>query len=46
MALASQADGVVLVVEAPITRRGTALAAVAALRQVGGSVLGVVLEQI
>ena len=46
LALASQADGVVLVVDAPTARRGGAQDAVAALRQVGGRVLGVVLARV
>ncbi len=46
LALAPQADGVVLVMDAPTTRRGEAQAAVAALRQVGGPVLGVVLDRV
>ncbi len=46
LALASQADGVVLVLDAPTTRRGTARAALTALRQVGAPVLGVVLDRV
>jgi capsular exopolysaccharide synthesis family protein len=46
LALAPQADGVVLVLDTPTTRRATALAAVTAFRQVGAHLLGVVLDRV
>jgi non-specific protein-tyrosine kinase len=46
LALAPQADGVVLVLDAPTTRRAAALAAVTALRQVGAPILGVLLDRV
>jgi len=46
LALAPQADGVALVVDAPTTGRLAALAAVTALRQVGAHLLGVVLDRV
>ena len=45
LALAPRTDGVILVLDVPTTRRAAAQDAVAALRQVGSRVLGVVLDR-